>query len=231
MSEDRYKDRYPKLSDVLFWCRDNRVTPVPCSPRSKKPVSAISKRTLYGDDPAGSGFLTPTPERLSAIDVFWEQYGDVYNHNHVSVSLVADPGYNQGRNLCCLDVDTDDLMTTFLSSPLLSRCPAVSGGKGVKIFFFTDSVPVKGILQWKKRGDLRHPVFELFTWHKHALIYGEHPASSQQRPVMYRWLLGMHLSLPLIVWQDLAFLLLDLEQRFSLSATGTVGQQDLSGWF
>jgi len=230
MSENGYESFVPSLKDILLWCRNNRVTPVPCSPRSKKPVSAISRRTLYGDDPGGSGFLTPTPERLSAIASFWERYAEMYNYNHVSVSLVADPGYNDGRNLCCLDIDTDDFVAVFLSNPFFTACPAITGGKGVKVFFFLDSVPDQGIIQWKRRNDQRHPVFELFTWHKHALIYGEHPASQVQERILYRWIrAGPHI--PLLSWKDLTHLLLVAEQQFALSATGIVGQQDLSGWF
>ena len=231
MSENGYEGCIPTLKNILLWCRENRLTPVPCSPQSKKPVSAISKRSLYGDSPGGSGFLTPTPERLSAIDVFWEKYADSYNYNHVSVSLVTDPGYNDGRHLCCLDIDINDIVSDFLTHPFFSLCPAVTGGKGVKLFFLLDSIPVQGIIQWKRRDDIRHPVFELFTWHKHALIYGEHPASRLKNQVLYRWLRGIDSFIPLLLWQDLTSLLLIVEQRYSLSATGTVGQQDLSGWF
>lgn len=208
---------------VLDWLSANGITPIPCRPRSKSPVSAISRYGVYQDHPPSASallsrfgrerfgrevrdsFHLPTLERLAAIERFWQVSG-VRRWGPEVLSISIDMNYptSDHHTVCCLDID-DEVYLPLLDDPVFLACPVVTGEKGGKGFFKLDrrGTWTRPITQFTGAESLTQgsPAFEVFTCSKHALIFGEHPAFTPERPVRYQVTRGFSDPFPVIPWQ------------------------------
>lgn len=195
--------------DVVRWLREQGITPLPCRPKSKSPISQISRRGIYGDNaPAGDSFHVPTPERMAAVRAWWsnEDYHRQATVKDCSISVPLHPDWNSGRQVIVLDIDDTSLCDAVANAPALEQCVVGVGKKGSKLFAFLDPAgarPENPIIQYVPKDDPDHPVLEIFTGSKHALIYGEHPDSTRERPILYAITRGFGEPFPVLTWEDI----------------------------
>jgi len=229
--------------DVLSWCRKNGVIPIPCRPHSKAPAGVVSSRGVYGTSPPDrwtllrlygrvafgtkvrDSFHVPSPERLDAIDSFWAS-PRVVSQGPKEISISIDMNYPtaDGYTVGCLDIDSDEYRVVG-ESPFFASCPAIRGKKGEKIFFKLDreAATPPAILRFttsKNRmlpgGERAPPVIEMFTGRKHALIFGEHPDSIPERPLLYTFTRSFGEILPVLGWHSLYDALLSAARMHGL---------------
>lgn len=240
---------------VLDWLSANGITPIPCRPRSKSPVSAISRYGVYQDHPPSASallsrfgrerfgrevrdsFHLPTPERLAAIERFWRVPG-VRRRGPEFLSISIDMNYPtcDHYTICCLDID-DEVHLPLLDDPVFLACPVVTGEKGGKGFFKLDrqGAWTRPITQFAGPASLQgSPAFEVFTCSKHALVFGEHPAFTPSRPVRYRVTRGFSDPFPVIPWQTALAAVTRYARDEGLKVRKGAGpgldQADLSTW-
>ncbi|MDI6615276.1 MAG: hypothetical protein QME27_01070 [Syntrophaceae bacterium] len=131
-----------------------------------------------------------------------------------------EPGWNGGRQLGCVDVDTDDLYTDALQESVWKDAPVFRGEKGCKIVFFLEpfeNMPAQ--IQFFKDGD-PDPQLEVFTRGKHFLIYGEHPHSTPEKPIFYTCVRGFGEPLPVLKWIDVRYAVDQLARKHNLTVRG-----------
>lgn len=241
---------------VLDWLTANGITPIPCRPRSKSPVSAISRYGVYQDHPPDpssllarfgrerfgrevrDSFHLPTKERLEAIERFWEVPG-VRRWGPEVLSISIDMNYptSDQYTICCLDID-DGAHLPLLDEAVFLACPVVTGEKGGKGFFKLDrqNTWTRPITQFARPEFLSRgsPALEVFTCSKHALIFGEHPAFTPEQPVRYQVTRGLGDPFPIISWQTALTAVTRYAQDEGLIVRRGTGpeldQADLSTW-
>jgi len=202
--------RPPTPLDIIHWLHDQGITPLPCRPKSKSPISQVSRRGIYGDNaPPGDSFHSPTRERMAAVAAWWsnEDYHRQATVKDCSISVPLHPDWNNGRQVIVLDIDDASLCDAVANAPALEQCVVGVGKKGSKLFAFLDPAgarPENPILQYVPKDDLDHPALEIFTGSKHALIYGEHPDSTRERPILYAITRGFGESFPTLAWEEIA---------------------------
>ncbi|MDD4138044.1 MAG: hypothetical protein PHT99_09170 [Methanoregula sp.] len=199
----------PTPWDVVQWLQDRGITPLPCQPKSKSPISQISRRGIYGDHaPPGDSFHVPTRERMAVVTGWWKNK-EFHRHATIrdeSISVPLHPDWNSGRQVIILDIDDARLCDAVTNVPYLSECPVGTGKKGAKIFAFLDpagGAPDSPILQYVQKEDPDHPALEIFTGSKHALIYGEHPDSTPETPILYAITRGFGEPWPVLTWEKI----------------------------
>ncbi|MBP2133832.1 hypothetical protein J2128_001786 [Methanomicrobium sp. W14] len=230
MTACKYQPYTPKnAGEVVFWCKKNGLIAVPCRPKSKAPLGIISRKGVYGKNPPGErellklydrrsfgktvrdSFHVPSPERINKIRDFWEKPNTgKLDYTKISISLDMNYPTDDGYTVACVDIDSDSHIL-LADEDAFSECPLIAGKKGGKIFFKLDrenSVP-SPIVQYSTKDNLSLPgpkqesaLIELFTGHKHALIYGEHPDSTTEDPVIYHFLRGFECKVPVITWKE-----------------------------
>jgi hypothetical protein len=236
-------DQPATIADMLAWCGQNGVTPIPCRPRSKGPAGCISTRSVYGDTPPSPGdllqtygrsffgstvrdsFHVPSPERIRVIEAFWADPGvRALGPESLGVSLDMNYPTADGCRIACIDVDSDAYRDLF-EERLFLRAPVVTGKKGGKLFFKLDRdrADPPPILQYTTAENLRRPgreqdppAIEIFTGQKHALVFGEHPESSAAAPLHYTFTRGFTSPLPVLGWQDVSRAILGYAGRHGL---------------
>jgi hypothetical protein len=241
---------------ILDWLSINGIIAIPCRPRSKSPVSAISRYGVYQDHPPSASVLLtrfgrerfgrevrdsfhlPTQERLNAIERFWQIPG-VKGWGPDILSISIDMNYSTADHytICCLDID-DEAHLPLLDDPVFRACPVVAGEKGGKGFFKLDrqGTWTRPITQFARPTSLTQgsPAFEIFTCSKHALVFGEHPAFSVERPIRYRITRGFSDPFPVIPWPTVIAALMRyarIEGLVVRRGTGpSLDQTDLSSW-
>lgn len=256
MSGSQLPDHISAAGPVLDWLKENGITPIPCRPRSKSPVSAISRYGVYQNNPPSAStllarfgrerfgrevrdsFHLPTPERLAAIERFWQVPG-VRRWGPEILSISVDMNYptSDQYTICCLDID-DEAHLPLLDDPVFKACPVVTGEKGGKGFFKLDRQQswTRPITQFARSEFLTQgpPALEIFTSSKHALVFGEHPAFMTERPIRYRVSRGFSEPFPIIPWQTaLAAVTRYAHDTGLLVRKGTgpdLDQADLSTW-
>lgn len=188
--------------DVVRWLQAQGITPLPCSPKSKVPIWEISTRALYQDTKLEDSFHNPTQERCRVISRWWnnDEYLLQAGPGDLSISIDLSPGFNQGRGILGIDVDTDALTDVFMQNPILDTAPAVVGKKGVKLFCFINGENIPDILQYY--GPYEHPLLEVFHQNKHLIVYGMHPDSTPANPITYRFIRGYGAPIPTLSWTD-----------------------------
>ncbi|WP_292731210.1 hypothetical protein [Methanoculleus sp.] len=195
--------------DIVHWLREQGITPLPCRPKSKSPIPQISRRGIYGDNaPAGDSFHVPSPERMAAVKAWWsnEDFHRQATVKDCSISVPLHPDWNSGRQVIVLDIDDTSLCDAVANAPALERCVVGVGKKGSKLFAILD--PDGGrlespIVQYAPKDDPDHPALEIFTGSKHALIYGEHPDSTRERPILYAITRGFGEPFPVLTWEEI----------------------------
>lgn len=194
------------LSDILNWCDSNGITPIPCQVRTKKPIGEISTQAIYGTRD-GDSFHCPTPERLAIIRNYWNRPG-VSKLTRCDIAVSIDMSYptRDGYTITCVDVDNWEYVD-LADHELFQDCEVFTGKKGIKIFFKLDigdhdPTKIADIIQYRERFGERRQVIELFTRNKHALIFGEHEASTYENPIFYQPTRGLR-PLPVIKLEDL----------------------------
>ncbi|WOF16667.1 hypothetical protein F1737_08175 [Methanoplanus sp. FWC-SCC4] len=255
--------KQPKTAgDVVSWCRNNGVIPVPCRPKSKAPLGIISVKGVYGENPPGErellrnfdrrffgktvrdSFHIPSQKRLEIIENYWNRpYTKSFTAGQISVSLDMNYPTKDGLTIACIDIDTDDL--AFLADEeLFQKCPLISGKKGGKLFFKLNKEKAlpSPIIQYTTKENLEKPgteqkpaLIELFTGHKHALIFGEHPESTPEKPLYYQFLRGFDEQIPVITWADTTAALNSFSKKHGLLIRMTnevvpYDQTNLSEW-
>ncbi len=196
--------------------------PLPCRAKSKSPIPQISRRGIYGDDaPAGDSFHVPTPERMAAVKAWWsnEDYHREATVKDVSISVPLHPGWHDGKQVIVLDIDDASLRDAVANAPALQRCPVNVGKKGSKLFAFLDPAggrPADPITQYVAKDDPDHPALEIFTGSKHALLYGEHPASTPSHPIFYEITRGFGEPFPVLTWEEICAALEPIIQEHDL---------------
>jgi hypothetical protein len=241
---------------VLDWLSASGITAIPCRPRSKSPVSAISRYGVYQDRPPSASallarfgrerfgrevrdsFHLPTPERLAAIEQFWQVPG-VRRWGPEVLSISIDMNYptTDHYTICCLDIDDEEHLS-LLDDPVFLLCPVVTGEKGGKGFFKLDRQGgwTRPITQFAGSESLTRgsPAFEVFTCSKHALIFGEHPSFTPDRPIRYRVTRGFSDPFPVIPWQTALAAVTRYARDEGLAVRRGAGpgldQADLSTW-
>ncbi len=244
------------VGPVLDWLSASGITAIPCRPRSKSPVSAISRYGVYQDRPPSApallarfgrerfgrevrdSFHLPTPERLAAIEQFWQAPG-VRRWGPEVLSISIDMNYptTDHYTICCLDIDDEEHLP-LLDDPVFLLCPVVTGAKGGKGFFKLDRQGgwTRPITQFAGSESLTRgsPAFEVFTCSKHALIFGEHPSFTPDRPVRYRVTRGFSDPFPVIPWQTALAAVTRYARDEGLAVRRGAGpgldQADLSTW-
>ncbi|MEN6343236.1 MAG: hypothetical protein ABFC89_11845 [Methanospirillum sp.] len=212
-------ERPYRAGTVLDWFEANGLVPVPCRPCSKAPIGAISSRGLYGGTPPApavlramygrdrfgavvrDSFHLPTPERLERVRRFWQMPGvRLWGPEAVSISVDMNYPTADGYRAACLDID-DDACLPLLERHPFDACPVVAGRHGAKALFKLDreGARTRAITQFAPSA-LGSPAFELFTGSKHALVFGFHPASTPEEPVMYRIVRYADRALPVLGW-------------------------------
>jgi hypothetical protein len=230
MNECKASEYIPKnAGEILDWARENGIIPVPCQPKSKAPMGIISRKGVYKNNPPDKrellrnydrryfgksvrdSFHIPSPERLAAIRNFWDISNTAaMDIKNLSISLDMNYPTEDGFTIACIDIDRDDCIT-LADEKIFSGCPLISGKKGGKLFFKLNrqkSLP-SPIIQYSTADNLNLPgpeqkpaSVEIFTGHKHALIYGEHPESTTEKPIQYYFLRGFGCRVPVITWQE-----------------------------
>jgi len=92
------------------------------------------------------------------------------------------------------------------NAPALMQCPVGTGKKGSKLFAILDPAggrPENPIMQFVPKDDPDHPALEIFTGSKHALIYGEHPDSTRDCPILYAITRGFGEPFPVLAWEEI----------------------------
>ena len=199
----------PTPMDIVHWLRGQGITPLPCRPKSKSPIAQISRRGIYGDNaPAGDSFLIPTGERMAAVNSWWgnEDYHQQATVKDCSISVPLDPDWNDARQVIVIDIDDVSLCDAVANAPALERSARATGKKGSKLFAILDPAgarPENPIIQYVPKDDPDHPAVEIFTGSKHALIYGEHPDSTRERPILYTITRGFGEPFPVLAWEEI----------------------------
>ncbi|WP_214084413.1 hypothetical protein [Methanoculleus sp.] len=222
----------PAPLDIVRWLRGQGIMPLPCRPKSKSPISQISRRGIYGDNaPAGDSFHIPTPERMAAVKAWWvnEDYHQQATVKDCSISVPLHPDWNNGRQVIVLDIDDTSLCDAVANAPALERCPVGTGKKGAKLFAFLDpdgGRPESPIVQYAPKDDPDHPALEIFTGSKHALIYGEHPDSTRERPILYAITRGFGEPFPVLTWKEIKQALEPIIQENGLVLKESGGERE-----
>jgi hypothetical protein len=205
------------LSQLLEWAEINGIILLPSEPQSKKPGKWLSTRNVYSDKipPTKDSFHNLTPERLKAIESFWKFMKlprPLKLATAESLSASVDTSYptDDGFTIGCIDVDTDTLYEDALKIPLFLQCAAVRGKKGVKLLFKLDAVnqTPEPLTQYYTPEALKDPeskipaAIEVFTHDKLALVFGEHPDSTTEKPIFYKFVRGSKDPLPILKWGD-----------------------------
>ena len=194
------------LSDILNWCDSNGITPIPCQVRTKKPVGEISTGAIYGTR-GGDSFHCPTPERLTIITNYWNRPGvSKLTRGDIAVSIDMSYPTRDGYTITCVDIDNWEYVD-LADHELFQDCEVFTGKKGTKVFFKLDigdhdPTKIADIIQYRERFGEQRQVIELFTRNKHALIFGEHEASTYEKPIYYQPTRGLR-PLPVIKLEDL----------------------------
>lgn len=227
--EINYPYNPKNAGEVVSWCRKNGIIPIPCQPKSKAPLGIISKKGIYKKNPpskeellriydrrffgknVSDSFHVPSPKRILAINNFWDSHS-LENMDERTISISLDMNYptNDGYTIACIDIDSDSHKGLSEINPFI-KCPLVGGKKGGKIFFRLDkeNKNPSPIIQYSTKENLnlagpkqKPALIELFTGHKHALIYGEHPDSTLDNPIFYYFKRGFDSDVPLITWNE-----------------------------
>jgi len=208
------------IVEILEWTRSQGIT-LPCKPKSKAPMDSISSRTINGPDGERDSFHDATKKRLEQINAWWsaKDYLREATEKDISASIDMNAGYNSGHRICCIDVDTDRLYNAIMNNAFFQACPAVVGKKGVKLFFKIeeDCDQIEEIMQFYN-GDAQTPSLEVFTIKKHALIYGEHPDSTEENPIFYHFVRGFGDPFPTIPWSGARTEILAFAQKAGIAA-------------
>ena len=129
----------PTPWDIVRWLQDQGIVPLPCRPKSKRPIKQISRRDIYGDHaPPGDSFHEATPERMAAVKAWWSN-ADFHQQATVrdeSISIDLNPGWNSGQQLAVIDIDAAGLREAIENAPALVQCPVITGKKGAKVLAF-----------------------------------------------------------------------------------------------
>ena len=230
MTGERNYPYYPKnAGEIIGWCRQNGIIPVPCQPKSKAPLGIISRKGVYRGNPPTKrellgiydrrffgktiqdSFHVPSQKRISIINSFWNSR-DTAKMNEKSISISIDMNYptDDGYTIACIDIDSDDYIL-LADEKTFSDCPVIGGKKGGKIFYKLnrENALPSPIIQYTTRENLRligneqkPALIELFTGHKHALIYGEHPDSTAEKPLNYFFKREFDSLVPVITWSE-----------------------------
>jgi len=222
----------PSPLDIVRWLRNQGITPLPCRPKSKSPISQISRRGIYGDRaPPGDSFHIPTSERMAAVKAWWsnEDYHRQATVKDCSISVPLHPGWNNGRQVIVLDIDDVSLCDAVANAPALQRCPVGVGKKGSKLFAFLDPTggrPESPIVQYAPKDDPDHPALEIFVGSKHALLYGEHPDSTRERPILYTITRGFGEPFPTLTCEEITKALEPIIQKHGLVLKESGGERE-----
>ncbi len=196
----------PTPWDVVYWLQSQDIVPLPCQPKTKRPISRISSYGIYGKNaPEGDSFHIPTPERVPVVRSWWknEEYHRHATVKDCSISVPLHPDWHGGRQVIVLDIDEASLCDAVASAPYLAQCPVGAGKKGSKLFAILDNAggrPENAITQYYPADDPDHPALEVFVGGKHALIYGEHPDSTSEHPIFYAVTRGFGDPFPVLSW-------------------------------
>lgn len=241
---------------ILDWLSINGITAIPCRPRSKSPVSVISRYGVYQDNPPSASVLLsrfgrerfgrevrdsfhlPTQERLNAIEQFWQIPG-VRGWGPEILSISIDMNYPTADHytICCLDID-DETHLPLLGDPVFRACPVVVGKKGGRASSSsTGRGPGHGRSP-SSPGQHRSPRGLLPSRSSpapnHALVFGEHPAFTVERPIRYRIGRGFSDPFPIISWQTVSAAVTRYARDEGLMVRKGTGpgldQTDLSVW-
>ncbi len=199
----------PTPLEIVRWLQDQGITPLPCRPKSKSPIPQISRRGIYGDSaPPGDSFHSPTPERMAKVREWWSNK-DFHRQATVkdeSISIDLHPGWCGDRQLIILDIDEASLRDAIENAAALQQCPVVTGKKGAKVLAVLDPAggcPESPIVQYAPPDDLERPALEIFTGSKHAIVYGEHPDSTRERPILFTITRGFGEPIPVLTWKEI----------------------------
>ncbi len=238
---------------ILDWCEENGIVAVPCRPRSKAPIGAISRRGVYGDAPPSpaallarygrdrfgaqvrDSFHLPTPERLARIARFWQTPGvRLWGPEVLSISVDMNYPTADGYTVACLDIDEDAFLPLLDRLPF-DRCPVVAGRHGAKALFKLDreGARTRPITQFAGAPQ-GPPAFEIFTCSKHALVFGLHPASTPETPIPYDLVRGARSPFPVLGWSEVVATLLTAGRERGLLVRKGAGpdldQAELERW-
>lgn len=214
------------IIDVQEWARENDITLLPCTPKSKKPLGIITTRAIYGNDAemaVDDSFHMATEERIRVINKFWgkRDFISQLNEKDIGASIEMNPGFNGGYRMCCIDVDAMGYVNEFLQNDFFKGCPAITGKKGLKLFcklIERDEIPTPLIQYYED--DNPNPQIEVFTRDRHALIYGEHPDSTTEEPIYYTFVRGFGEMIPELEWKKVKGEIQQIAEKRGLRTRG-----------
>lgn len=203
----------PTAYNVVTWLEENGITPIPCQPKTKKPIQNISRDSLKKrmgiaksdiskDDDIGS-YHKPIPERLEIINKWWSnsEFHKDAGVEDESIAVDCVPEYNHNKKLVIIDVDTDELYKEFVDNELFKPMPVIRGGRGCKLLTFITDETLPNYTKAHAITDstslVKEQVFEIFIASKRiALVWGEHPDSTLEKSVIYRFIRGFGQEIP-----------------------------------
>ncbi|MCX6690520.1 MAG: hypothetical protein NTW33_00365 [Methanoregula sp.] len=203
--------------DVLGWLKLSGINrSLPCKPRSKATMFEVTAEGVYGTKEAPS-YLVPTAERDAIIDRFWPPR-QTWTADLVGMSISADFVWGDGYHCGCIDVDRDYLVDDFWYDTTLEPMPAIAGRKGMKLLFRFLEADIPGTLQWKLPED-ENAQIELFTGHKHFLIFGEHEKSTREHPIFYQVVRGFGEIIPTAEISDVLRVIDEIAEKHRIPRT------------
>jgi hypothetical protein len=177
-----------------------------------------------GMNPEDDSYHVTTPQRIEAVRNFWRTVEQNLDERYLSVAcdteypeidkstqrieylddedpdapgiVVAEAGLKSEVNVAVLDLDSDEYYDRFINHPLIADWPVVAGERGCKAYVKVNysSVPEKPKNMAYLNPATNDAVLEILTTKKLAFIYGEHPNSTPEHPILYHFVRGFDLE-------------------------------------
>lgn len=178
--------------DIVRWVYSQKCIPIPCRPKTKKPILDICQykdlENGYSYGLFNDSYHVASKERVEWINNYWNRWNSLSDDiemvqrlsETISIALNTGNGWNNNQHLCVIDIDNTEFIDSF-NVDLFRDCPRVYGKKGIKLLFFSE-----GSVEQGEIGDEQHAIDLYFSPSRLVFIYGEHDKSKPDNPVFYR---------------------------------------------
>jgi len=204
MVENSNQNTPRTAKQIVTWATLNGVTVLPGQPKTKKPMGFLARgavETPEGADPERDTYHVPTPQRLFAIENYWNRLPNDFRETELSISFDTDYPCGDNVFIASLDLDRDDYYDRFINHHLIANWPVVKANRGCKAFVkvnYGDLAEKPKSFAYVGPADTG-TVLEILTSKKLAFIYGEHPLSTPENRITYQFVRGFDLTVPTIL--------------------------------